>query len=251
MRIVSRSQWGAQHADGFGPAPLPARGLVLHHSVTRPLNGPAVVRELERIGQQRFGGGISYTFAVTPDGTVYQGHSVDRRGAHTKGHNSTVRAVVLVGDYSDRLPTVEQEAALVALLRHGVAQGWWPTAELLGGHRDLVHGTACPGTAAHRRIPAINRMAGTTVSARPVLEDDDMAYIGPGSSDGAVRLVQRCLVNEGKAAGRPSANLMVDGDYGPKTTEAVRAYQENRVQTKQPGLVDGVTAALLFRWENR
>ena len=100
MRIVPRSEWGARYADGAGPAPIPAAdGVFLHHSVTRADSGAHAVRNLENIGQARFGAGISYTFPITPDGTVYQGHSIGRRSSHTKGHNTAGRAICFVGNY--------------------------------------------------------------------------------------------------------------------------------------------------------
>jgi hypothetical protein len=87
MKIISRGEWGARYGDGFAPAPLPASEVWLHHSVTvapdlvPPFDDEYVaMRTLERIGQERFGGGISYTWAAMPSGRIYQGHSVGRRG---------------------------------------------------------------------------------------------------------------------------------------------------------------------------
>jgi hypothetical protein len=126
MEIISRKAWGARFADGFGSAPLPAKEVWLHHSVTIApdlippfTDDDAAVRTLEKIGQDRFKGGISYTFAVTPVGRVYQGHSIDRQGAHTKGRNSIARAICLVGNYDDRHPTRQQLDAVARLLVHG------------------------------------------------------------------------------------------------------------------------------------
>lgn len=167
MDIIGRDAWGARRDRGFGPAPLPATEVWLHHSVTPapdvvpPFDDDdAAIRALEDIGEQRFGGGISYTFAVTPSGRVYEGHGVDRRGAHTKGHNTVGRAIVLVGDYETAQPTEAQLNAVAALLRHGHAKGWWTSPTLTGGHRDAPGAsTACPGRHAHAAIPTINRLA--------------------------------------------------------------------------------------------
>jgi hypothetical protein len=174
MKIISRAQWGARHRPGFSDAPLPASEVWLHHSVTVAPDLAWVdadrdgveddeeraMRTLEQIGQDRFGGGISYTFAVMPSGRVYEGHGVGRQGAHTKGRNSIARAIVLVGDYSTRAPTVEQKRSIAELLQHGQAHGWWRYARLNGGHRQAPGAqTACPGDAAFRVIPEINRLA--------------------------------------------------------------------------------------------
>jgi hypothetical protein len=163
--IVSRALWGARYGRGFGPAPLPASEVWLHHSVTAAPPADvdserAAMRALENIGQQRFGGGISYTFAVMPSGRVYEGHGVDRQGAHTANRNSIARAIVLVGNYDTSPVTDAQQRAVAALLQHGQQAGWWRTARLNGGHQQAPGAqTACPGRHAMAVIPTINRAA--------------------------------------------------------------------------------------------
>lgn len=163
--IRSRASWGARHRDGFGNRPVRALDKWLHHSVTAHLPVSATVaqevaqmRILEQIGQQRFGGGISYTFVLFPSGRLYQGHSIGRVGAHTGGRNSSSVGICLAGNYTSRPITPEQSATLVWLLRHGVAQGWWNVPALTGGHRDVSQ-TACPGNRAYSQIRAINDAA--------------------------------------------------------------------------------------------
>jgi hypothetical protein len=181
VEIIPRARWGARYPNGFTSSPLPARELWLHHSVTAapPVDASfeqdaAAVRVLEDIGQERFGGGISYTFAVTPSGRIFEGHSVGRQGAHTGGRNDIARAIVLVGDYSTRTPTEAQRRAVAWLVVHGHRQGWWTVAGLSGGHRQAPNqiATACPGDAALREIPDINRLAADYAAGRTNLEDD-------------------------------------------------------------------------------
>jgi hypothetical protein len=177
MKIISRGEWGARYGDGFAPAPLPASEVWLHHSVTvapdlvPPFDDEYVaMRTLERIGQERFGGGISYTWAAMPSGRIYQGHSVGRRGAHTRGRNSIARAVVLVGNYEDRVTTDAQREGVADLLRHAHEQGWIKQARLDGGHRDAPGAaTACPGRHGMAAIADINRRAAS--------EEDDMPSV--------------------------------------------------------------------------
>lgn len=169
LRIVSRAERDARHDDGAGPAPLPAlEGAFLHHSVTAYRNGADAMRQLDDIGEARFGKGCSYTFGVTPDGTIYEGHSVGRLGSHTKGYNTTGRGIVLIGNYADpdhdgqvdtgeHAPTAAQREAVAQLLAHGVRAGWWPTTRLRP-HR-AVRQTECPGDHAAAAIPAIVRRA--------------------------------------------------------------------------------------------
>lgn len=171
MNIITRAQWGARHARGFRAAPLPASRLYLHHSVTAPGNGTpagdvAAVRALETIGQQRFGGGISYTFAVTTSGRVYEGHGIDRQGAHTANLNSTARAICLVGNYDVNRPPEAMINAVAELVAHGHRMKWWPD-RLTGGHRDAPGAaTACPGRFAQALIPVINSRVAEILSGK-------------------------------------------------------------------------------------
>jgi hypothetical protein len=161
--VITRAQWGARYANGFGRAPLPASEMWLHHSVMTapPQNAAfeqdaAAVRTLEQIGQDRFGGGISYTFVVPLSGRIFEGHSVDRRGAHTAGHNTAGRAICFIGNYSVLTPTVAQMDSVRWLLDHGNrSRGWWTQARLTGGHRDVKQ-TECPGNHAYAAIPQMN-----------------------------------------------------------------------------------------------
>lgn len=195
MRIISRGAWGARYADGFTAAPLPASEVWLHHSVTpAPADDltaeRAAMRALEDIGQQRFGGGISYTFLVMPSGRVYQGHSVGRQGAHTGGRNDVARAICLVGNYETEAPTERQVDAVAALLRHGHARGWWTQARLAGGHRDAPGAsTACPGRRAYDRIGVINVRAAAGGGGAPGAPVDPLdRYYQLNSEDRTMQL---------------------------------------------------------------
>lgn len=164
-RIILREEWGAQHDRGAGPAPLPATEAWLHHTVTiapdlvPPFTDDfAAIRQLERIGEQRFGVGISYTWCITPVGLVFEGHGVDRRGAHTRGHNTKGRALAFVGNYEVDVPTDAMIDAAGWLLAHAFLAGWLAASRLSGGHRD-VSGTTCPGRHAYAAMDRIDALA--------------------------------------------------------------------------------------------
>jgi hypothetical protein len=169
MRIVQRHEWGARYPDGFRNAPLPAREVWLHHTAGAARNGADEIRRIEATGQNRFGGGISYTFLITVDGTAYEGHSVWRQGAHTGGRNDISRAICWVGNFEITNPPWAMVTTTAALLQEGKRKGWWRDAHLTGGHRDLK-ATACPGIRAYRLIGEINRLA----AGPPAPPEDDM-----------------------------------------------------------------------------
>lgn len=185
MTLITRKQWGARYDDGFDDRPMPITEWWLHHSVTIApdllppfTDDDEAVRTLERIGQQRFKGGISYTYPVTPVGRLYQGVSLHRRGAHTLGHNTKGAAFVLVGDYSRRKPTTAQVEAIARRMVEDHRAGRATRHTLNGGHRQdsqNVGTTECPGDAALAAIPTINARANALWAAGyPNNQEDDM-----------------------------------------------------------------------------
>lgn len=176
MDIVSRARWGARYANGFGPRPLPATQAWLHHSVTLApdlvppfTDDYAAIRELEAIGQARFGGGISYTRLFTPAGLIFEGHGIDRVGSHTANRNTVAVGYCLVGNYDTQHPTPAQIRAVAWCLQHDHRRGWLDAPRLDGGHRDLK-ATACPGQYGYAAIPGINRLA----AGVPITEEEDV-----------------------------------------------------------------------------
>ena len=160
--IIQREQWGARYEDGGGNAAVPYDDIVLHHSVTLAPNLLApfdddyeAVRKLDLIGETRFGRGISYTWAGTPVGLVFEGHSVHRLGAHTGGHNTRKRAFCMVGDYSTNPPTAALINAVAQVVKQEHAAGRCKSQTIKHGHRDLRQ-TGCPGNAGYAAIGHIN-----------------------------------------------------------------------------------------------
>jgi hypothetical protein len=215
MIIVSRKEWGARYADGDyadGPksAPLPAREVWLHHSDTKapdlipPFDDEdAAMRHLEDIGQQRFGCGVSYTFAVMPSGRIYEGHAIDRRGTHTKNRNGIARAIVLVGNYGVDDVTGEQREAVAELMAHGRAAGWWRSEQLAGGHRQAPGAaTECPGQYGMAAIPDINQRALAISAGAPTdtPEDGFLSALSPGEQRHMYDLLELAFSPE---AGKP------------------------------------------------
>lgn len=240
-RIIPRGEWGARHDRGAGPAPLPAAEVWLHHSVTiapdliPPFTDDyAAVRTLERIGEDRFGRGISYTYAITPAGLIFEGHGIDRRGSHTYGRNSTARAICFVGNYETAHPTDAMIDAAGWLLAHGFLSGWWKAARLAGGHRD-VRSTSCPGRHAYAAMRRIDDAAARHArgagglppapvpspapSGGRVTVNVSLPMLRQGATGDHVEGLQGLLNAKGKQG------LTVDGDFGPATDRAVRNWQ--------------------------
>lgn len=93
---------------------------------------------------------VGYHFVIKRDGTIQEGRSLDRQGAHVSGYNHLSVGVCLIGgvteddvNVAENNFTEAQFASLRGLLTK-LKANHFPPAEILG-HRDLpnVH-KACP-----------------------------------------------------------------------------------------------------------
>lgn len=165
QRIIQRPEWGARYEDGFGPRPVGDLDVYVHHSVTvapdliPPFTDDyAAVRTLERIGEDRFGRGISYQFPISPAGLIFEGVSIDRVGAAISNYNTPSANIVWIGNYDVNNPPQPMLEATDWLLHHGVGRGWWRSPKVKGGHRDAPGAqTACPGRYAYGLLDNLNR----------------------------------------------------------------------------------------------
>lgn len=209
QRIIQRPEWGARHEDGFGPRPVGNLKVYVHHSVTiapdlvPPFTDDyAAIRQLEAIGEARFGHGISYQFPITPAGLIFEGVSVDRVGAAITNYNTPTANIVWVGNYDKDRPPLKMLEATDWLLHHGVDQGWWRDPLVTGGHQDAPGAqTACPGRFGESTLGLLNR--------------------GGYHADGPI-LVDNPITPPSKPA--VPAELAVDGRWGSATTRKVQQF---------------------------
>lgn len=253
--IEYRATWGARESNGDGTE---LRGLAsevrVHHTATANIPAAAtveteraVMRELERIGESRFGAGISYNVLVFPSGRAYQGVSYNRRGTHTGGRNSIARSVCFVGNFELVAPTAAALATAAAIIAEGRGVYWARNAPV-GPHRD-VKATACPGRHVMPHMAAL--AAGTagggaspapsTPAPAPAPAPAPSRVLEVGSTGARVEALQRRL-----KTGYPlyAKHLVPDGVYGPKT-EAVVAEFQRRAHLKVDGVAGPVTFAAL------
>lgn len=239
--IISRTVWGNRYGLGWTIRALPAKYVTLHHSVTAapPVNATfdqdaAAVRLLDQIGYDRFkyadtgwtrpaGAGISYTWAVTPSGRVFEGHDIKRAASHTIGYNTTGVGICLIGNYDKDTVTPQQIEAVARLLLEAKENGWIEEPNIDFNHKD-VYATACPGANALGAKTKINARAleiqkgGTTVDPNK------------GFTTSYIKEVQTALKTLGYYTGTISGSL-------PDVDKAVRAFQTDNslVVDGQPG----------------
>lgn len=237
MKIYSRKEWGARYRDGVADRSKFVGRLDkwAHHTVTTQLGEGASVaqemaqmRNIEAIGQARFGAGMSYTFLVFPSGRVYQGVSIGRLSYHTgQGRNASSVAICYPGNYETAEPTQAQIDATADLLRHGVEKKWWTQRKIDGGHRDLK-ATACPGRHYYSKLGVINALALGTVQAPPVSSVKPTpnpvtavrlpkSHHDTAGIDRYVKALGYGSVKAYQAGQRYMPGLRVDGSWGPLT----------------------------------
>lgn len=211
--VITRAGWGANesystNAGGymrFAPDFSPVQKLIVHHTAGRN-NDPNPAATIRAIFYDhavlRGYGDIDYNFLIDAKGRVYEGRRAwvstplsnpteedlagnVVRGSHAKHYNDATVGIVLLGNFTNVMPTTAARTALVNLLawkaeRHGIdpkgastyvnpIDGTTKYLYNISGHRD-VSSTACPGQLFYNTFPKLrqdvaNRIAATTGSA--------------------------------------------------------------------------------------
>ena len=180
MRVIPYAEWcDVPFNRTPGQILLKQPQVWLHHGAAGTSTIPTARRYAADHASRAGWAGLGYSWLIA-DGQVLEGRGPGREGAHTSGRNRTSYGICLVGNYSHRAPSQQDVDALVWLLQHGHAQGWFDKPQLTGGHRDVV-ATACPGAQAYRMIPDINRKARDVRAQQPAPSqrniDDDIRRI--------------------------------------------------------------------------
>jgi hypothetical protein len=254
MKHISRKEWGAQPPpkgkfDKLNRARV--AGVVIHHSGVQ--NGPKgsdAVKAFERHHMGKGWDGIGYNWLVDESGTIFEGRGWDNRGAGTKGWNSRSISVCFTG-WGFNKPSdnaLRSLQTVVDAAEYHFGKGLW-----VSTHRKKAKEgyTTCPG----------DWLGNWVESGMGVVEAPETVDWGaiiqffkdlheqvkktplsrPSRSRGLpVRLVQGKLVERGFDPGP------VDGIFGKKTGDAIRAFQETQGFLKVTGVVNGETFGCLF-----
>ena len=129
--------------------------IIIHCTATRPdwwksKSTKAKVNEVRRWHvEDRGWSDIGYHFLIDRDGTVAVGRSLEKAGAHTKGHNANSIGIALFGGHGSANTdafednfTPEQDGALRKCLSD--LKEMFPDAWKVSGHNEFAS-KACPG----------------------------------------------------------------------------------------------------------
>ena len=163
--MIPFTSW-AVHGVWGKPAPFtgPAKGVVVHHTVTTITDDPIDdARFVEQVTYDRnVFAALPYSYLLHPDGTAFEGRGVSyQNGANRndKGgqlSNSNTVSVALIGDYRTDLVTDRQRHAFDLLLGELYRSGDVVPNPVLTPHSALAY-TECPAAALEQLLtPALN-----------------------------------------------------------------------------------------------
>lgn len=160
--ILPRTVWGA---GGVNPQRLARETtftrLTVHHEgssafwATSQAESAARIRQIQNghMGNGRNMGDIGYHYVIDRAGRIWQGRSIEYRGAHVSGQNERNLGIVLLGNFEIQQPSGAQIVTLTRAIAH------FRKLYRIGavyGHRDLGR-TACPGKYLYSQLAAIKR----------------------------------------------------------------------------------------------
>lgn len=130
--------------------------IIIHCSAT-PEGKDYTVSDIDKWHKARGFRCIGYHYVIYRDGSIHTGRTIDKIGAHCKGHNSYSIGICYIGglDSSGKRPkdtrTPEQKASLLALLKDLKTK--FPDARIYG-HRSFAN-KACPSFDATKEYMAL------------------------------------------------------------------------------------------------
>jgi N-acetylmuramoyl-L-alanine amidase len=246
-KIVSREEWGAKYGRGNATSGAKTRWAIHHDGNDRAHAGStfeeecAVMRMFEQHAVDTItmaNPRISYSFVTFPSSRIYEACGWGRIGAHTKGFNSSAYANQFPINGRVTAPTQAQLDGDRWLRMEGIRLGHLSAKHSVGGHRDFVPSTDCPGRLVYEAAvlgvaPVIVPSVKDSIDAQPSLRKGKGGRGAPVDIVTAVLTAQKRLVELGFLT--PAALATGPGTFGPATDRATRRFQQSMGL-----LVDGI-----------
>lgn len=249
--FVTRAQWGARPPRSRQPQSF--TGIRVHYSgsgadeLADHRNCGLRVKGIQNyhMDGQKWAD-LAYGFLTCRHGVVFEGRGWDVRTAAngTNSCNDCCTAVCFLGDDTAGRDDVTNpgRAALAWVIREAIRRGM----KQVGGHRDCL-ATTCPGDEIYNWVKVKGWETAPSPVPIPQPAPKPPAHRPHGTpllrvgvqAPGHVRDAQIHLNNKGARdfAGR---RLVIDGDFGPSTEQAVRVFQAMK-KIGVDGVVGNVT----------
>lgn len=232
--IISRAEWDATpwrpKVEMYTVSMTEKTHFFVHYHGGKPRNdrGNANAKEIESIHLGNGWAGIGYNFIVGQDGEIREGRGWTLVGAHCPNFNRVgVGVYVAVG--GDQKPTAAALRSVRALYDESNKRAG---RTLVKTYHGAHYPTACCGEPLKTWVKAGMRVtAPADPYAHPILR--------LGSKGASVRHAQTLL---------HSNTVIVDGDYGPKTVNAVK-YRQRASKIVADGVVGPKTWAVLHAYD--
>jgi hypothetical protein len=298
--FITRAGWGAdesysENAGGymrFAPSFDPVQKLIVHHTAGRN-NDPNPAATIRAIFYDhavlRGYGDIDYNFLIDAQGRIYEGRRMWLttpttnpvgedlagnvvRGAHAKHFNDATVGIVLLGNFTNVMPTTAARNSLVNLLawkaeRHGIdpkgsstyvnpVDGTSKVLNNISGHRN-VSVTACPGekfynTFAKLRQDVADKIASTTGSGVDHTAPSLISLAAMTPDPTGAHTIPFGLIFKEPVTGLSANDFTVDGTSGGWTVDSVTGKASTYTVTVVAdegggGPVDGTVSLTLGR----
>lgn len=218
MDIISRKEWGARSPKETPVTTTWAKrtGFAVHYSGA---NKAQTIRSIQDYCMDTRGfNDIDYNFLVTVDGRIWEGRGWMVVGSHIANANTPNLGVCMVGTNADVTDAAKRSIRWLydeANRRAGKT--------LAKRYHSMLASTSCPGDNLRKWVDA-GMPVGSPAPTTPTTDWSDalmakLATIKEGSKGNLVRRMQALVESFGIDLGK------VDGDFGPNTDRAVRAFQ--------------------------
>lgn len=140
------------------------RRITVHHEGSTPVtftDPAATIRRLEGIRRYHFRergwGDIGYHYVIDRSGYIWAARDLSYQGAHVKDHNERNLGIMVLGNFDEQRPSVEQfntlQRAVATFMR-----GYDVPLQRVYTHRELTPGhTECPGRYLQQYMVKIRR----------------------------------------------------------------------------------------------
>jgi len=115
--------------------------IIVHHTASPRDTTVAQIRDWHVNGNGW--SDIGYHYIILGDGTLERGRSINKTGAHCKGHNKGSIGICVTGNTSQEPPTTAQVESLFGTLKMLLEDYNLQRSDVYG-HRDFGN-TECPG----------------------------------------------------------------------------------------------------------